>query len=157
MTEAGQIEASGHFNGRRHLLALRVYWEDTDAGGIVYYANYLKFAERGRTEMLRRAGIAQVGLMARDGLKFTVRNCDVAYLSPALLDDQIVVESVVRSVGGASVAMDQTVGRDGQDLARLRLRLACVGHHGRPLRMPPDLRRLFMSLLVSAGDQSNGE
>ena len=83
---------------------------------------------------------------------FTVRNCDIDYLNPARLDDQIVVESVVRSVGGATVHMDQTVGRDGQDLARCRLRLACVDQTRRPVRMPPDLRRLFMSLLESAGD-----
>ena len=107
--------------------------------------------------MLRLAGIAQAGLMARDGVKFTVRNCDIAFLSPALLDDRIVVESVVRALGGATVHMDQTVGRDGQDLARCRLRLACVGHTGRPVRMPPDLRRLFMSLLQTAGEWSNGE
>jgi len=157
MTEPSESEASGRFDGGRHLLSMRVYWEDTDAGGIVYYAYYLRYAERGRTEMLRHAGIGQAALMAQDGVMFTVRNCDVAYLNPARLDDRIVVESVVRSVGGATVEMDQTIARDGQDLAHCRLRLACVGNNGRPARMPPDLRRLFMSLLESAGDQTHGE
>jgi len=157
MTEPNGSDAAGRFEGRRHRLPLRVYWEDTDAGGIVYYANYLRYAERGRTEMLRHAGVGQAALMAHDGVMFTVRNCDIAYLDPARLDDRIVVESVVRSVGGASVGMDQTIARDGLDLARCRLRLACVGRTGRPARMPPDLRRLFMSLLESAGDQTHGE
>ncbi len=102
-----------------HVFPLRVYYEDTDSGGVVYYANYLKFAERARTELLRRYGIDHGALMERDGIVFAVRSCDIEYLKPARLDDMLEVHSGNLRLGGASLRMDQTVMRGGDILVRL--------------------------------------
>lgn len=144
----GATAARGYFRGNTHILPLRVYYEDTDSAGIVYYANYLKFAERGRTEMLRCRGVDHNRLMAESGLAFAVRHCVVDYISPARLDDLIEVCSAMTEVGGASATGRQIVQRDGVVLARLEIRLACVGRDGRPGRMPPPVRALLAGLAV---------
>lgn len=126
-----------------HVLPVRVYYEDTDAAGIVYYANYLKFAERARTEMLRGAGLDHPQLWAGDGIGFVVRQCLIDYLAPARLDDRLLVHTGIESVAGASLAMAQVVRRDGADLARMRVRLACVDRDGRAARLPPRVRAAF--------------
>lgn len=118
---------------------LRVYYEDTDAAGIVYYANYLKFIERARTEALLSAGFRQTDLRDRHGLVFAVREVTVTYLSPARLEDQLVVRTTTRLPRGARLEMDQEVWRDDTCLVRARVMLACLGPNGRPARMPADL------------------
>ncbi len=115
----------------RHLYALRVYYEDTDAGGVVYHAGYLRFAERARTEALRAMGIPHAQMTERFGLMFVVRRVEVDYLRAARLDDSLVVETVALEVGGASVLLRQDVRRQevpGMDglCAALTVRLACV-------------------------------
>jgi acyl-CoA thioester hydrolase len=122
-----------------HVLPIRVYYEDTDAGGVVYHANYLRFAERGRTEMLRGAGIDQIELLERDGLAFIVRRCAVDFLKPARLDDRLEVHTRVLTAKGARVEAEQVVKRQGDDIARLSLEIACVDRQGRPQRLPPRL------------------
>jgi acyl-CoA thioester hydrolase len=119
---------------------MRVYYEDTDAGGIVYYANYLKFAERARTEMMRLSGVPHAEMVARDGVMFAVRRCEVDYLRAARLDDLIEVESRLLAVGGASIELLQVVRRDGDDLVRIRIRLACIDARGRAARLPISVR-----------------
>ena len=96
---------------------LRVYYEDTDAGGIVYYANYLKFIERARTEALLAAGMRQTGLRARLGIVFAVREVTVSYLAPARLEDELVVRTRIAPPGRARLDMEQEVWR-GRDLPR---------------------------------------
>lgn len=130
-----------------HRHALRVYYEDTDAGGIVYYANYLKFAERARTEMMRQAGVPHAEMVARDGVMFAVRRCEVDYLGSARLDDLLDIETRLLKVGGASLEAEQIIRRDGDDLARLRIRLACIDRDGRPARLPAAVR----AALAAAG------
>jgi acyl-CoA thioester hydrolase len=124
---------------KAHVFPLRVYYEDTDAGGIVYYANYLRFAERARTEYLRSVGTDHQTLAAEDGIAFTVRQCSVDYMQPAYLDDVLTVHTRFLKVGGASLRAEQIVKRDTDDLARLLIRLACVGNDGKPKRMPKSL------------------
>lgn len=119
-----------------HVFPLRVYYEDTDAGGVVYHANYLRFAERARTEMLRGAGIEQTEMLARDGLAFIVRRCAVDFLKPARLDDALEVHTRVLTARGARVEAEQVVKRRGDDLARLTLEIACIDRQGRPQRLP---------------------
>ena len=131
---------SGQIEGGQHVLQLRVNYEDTDAGGIVYYANYLKFAERGRTEMLRAAGIDHRGLARDHGLAFVVRGCCLDCRRPARLDDLIEVRSRLIELGGASMTAEQVIGRDGLELARLEVRLACMDERGHAARMPAPLR-----------------
>ncbi len=125
----------------RHTYTLRVYYEDTDAGGVVYYANYLRFAERARTEALRELGIPHAALVAQYGLMFVVRRIKVDYLRPARLDASLTVVTEPLAVGGASVLLRQEV-RDGAlPCAVLEVQLACVPPNGdKPARLPPPWR-----------------
>lgn len=126
-----------------HTLALRVYYEDTDFGGVVYYANYLKFIERGRTEALRALGVDQRALKAA-GLVFVVRRLAADYLSPARFDDVLEVRTVIGRVRGASIDAAQEVLRDGVALFRAEVQVACMGADGRPRRLPADVRARLM-------------
>jgi acyl-CoA thioester hydrolase len=121
---------------------LRVYYEDTDAGGVVYHATYLRYAERARTEALRDAGIAHAELVAQHNLMFMVHRAEIDYVRPARLDDTLTVETETMDVGGATVLLRQTVrGPDGL-CATLRIKLACVRIGGnRPARIPPAWRQ----------------
>lgn len=128
-----------------HVFPLRVYYEDTDAAGIVYYANYLKFAERARTEMLRSRGFDHRRLDARDGVVFAVRACSADYLLPARLDDALEVHTRVTHIGGATLEADQDIKREDAVLTRLKVRLACINQAGRPVRIPAAIRAAFHS------------
>ena len=128
-----------------HRTTVRVYYEDTDASGIVYHTAYLRFAERGRTEMLRACGFDHRTLRRREGGGFVVRSVAVEFLRAARLDDELAVETRVREVRGASLVMAQAVTRDGQDLALMTVRLAFLGERGRAMRLPASLARMFHS------------
>ncbi len=127
-----------------HRLPVRVYYEDTDAGGIVFYGNYLKFAERARTELLRTFGIENSNVSARDGTAFVVRTCKIDYLRPAHLDDQLTVETRVLEIGGASMTLSQNVLRDDETLTEMEVRLVCMhiegDTKGKATRIPADVR-----------------
>lgn len=125
-----------------HVHRVRVYYEDTDAGGIVYHARYLAFAERARTEMLRAAGVPHAELLRDHGLFFVVRRVEVEYLRPAILDDELVVRSEARAVGAATAELRQDVACGGRAVATLAVRLACVRRSdGRPARIPERWRQ----------------
>jgi len=121
-------------------MPLRVFYEDTDAAGIVYYANYLKFVERGRTEMMRELGFAHSGIIAESGVVFTVRRLTADSRQPARLDDLLSIETPVVEIAGATLLLDQRVCRDGAVLVALDVLVACIGQDGRPRRVPPALR-----------------
>jgi acyl-CoA thioester hydrolase len=123
-----------------HTYHLRVYFEDTDAGGMVYYANYLKFAERARTEMMREAGVAHAEMIARDGLMLVVRRCTADYLKSARLDDELAIETRVVDIGGASVELDQRIRRGTELLVTLKVLIACINTAGRAARLPDYMR-----------------
>ncbi len=117
--------------------SIRVYWEDTDAGGVVYYANYLRFFERARTEWLRTLGVAQQRLREDDGVIFIVSDCTVRYLRPARLDDRLEVTVAVRECGRASLALAQQAWRGDTLLAEGAVRVGCVDAGTfRPRRIP---------------------
>ncbi len=147
MTATGPIPESGRIEGGIHRLPVRVYYEDTDAGGIVYHANHLKFAERARTEMLRCLALDHGTLRRRFGLAFAVRRCVVDYRAPARLDDSLVIETRLVRQGGASLDLDQRVTRAGGLLVRLELRLALVSAEMRAARLPAELRRALSPLV----------
>lgn len=136
-----------------HRYALRVYYEDTDAGGIVYYANYLRFIERARTEALRALGIPHAELVERFARMFVVRRVEMDYLHPAKLDDPLVVTTAAEDIGGASLILRQTVlAANEMPLAVARVRLACVSAGGaRPTRIPPRWRTTLQSLIPATG------
>ena len=124
-----------------HIHPIRVYFEDTDAGGMVYYANYLKFAERARTEMLRSAGISHAEMVAQDGLMLVVKRCVAEYHRSARLDDELSVETRVSAVAGASILLDQAVRRGSETLVEITVTIACVTKEGRATRLPERLRQ----------------
>jgi acyl-CoA thioester hydrolase len=135
------MNAGGELKGKTHVLPVRVYYEDTDAGGIVYHANYLRFAERGRTEMLRAVGIHQNALRAETGLAFAVYKGDVHYMKPAKLDDVLLVETELKELTGASMRVRQTIRRDdGEDLVQFNAQVVCLTADGRAARLPNSLR-----------------
>ena len=134
-----------------HRFVTRVYYEDTDAAGIVYYANYLKFAERARTEILREAGIVQRTMAEELGIAFAVRSVNVEYLLPARLDEALVVETTILDVGGATADGIQIVRRveDGAELAQVAVKLACLKlAGGRPVRIPDSVRAALSRHIV---------
>ncbi|WP_308915671.1 tol-pal system-associated acyl-CoA thioesterase [Jannaschia sp. LMIT008] len=124
-----------------HRWPLRVYYEDVDLAGIVYYANYLRFVERARSEMIREVGIDQAA-MRRDGSVFAVRRVEADYLRPARYDDELVVETALADVMGARFMLDQTVLRDGERLFAARVQIVCIGLDGRPRRLPDAITRM---------------
>lgn len=124
-----------------HSLPVRVYYEDTDAGGIVFYANYLKFAERGRTEFLRAAGYEQRDLKEREGVLFVVRRIEVEYHKFAVLDDMLTVVTEAAAVRNSSFAMKQSILRDNVLLCEMIVTLVCVNSSGRPVRVPAHLKQ----------------
>lgn len=121
---------------------IRVYWEDTDAGGIVFYANYLRFFERARTEWLRSLGIGQHGLRERTGGIFVVGETNVRYLQPARLDDELLVSARIETAGRASIVLAQQARRaaDGALLCEGTIRIGWVDAATlKPARMPANL------------------
>ncbi|MCA3443621.1 MAG: tol-pal system-associated acyl-CoA thioesterase [Rhodobacter sp.] len=124
-----------------HSLSLRVYYEDTDLAGIVYYANYLKFIERGRSEWVRALGIDQGALRRDAGIVFAVRHLEADYLRPAVFDDWLTVTTSVLPVTGMRIVLDQAVLRDGVILLSARVTLVPMGADGRAARLPAELRQ----------------
>lgn len=125
--------------GGEFSLPLRVYIEDTDAGGIVYYVNYLKYMERARTEFMRSLGFDRSSLFSAERL-FVVRDIALVYRAPARLDDELAASVSVTGVGGASLALHQTVRRGDELLVSADVTIACVGREDlRPRRMPGDM------------------
>ena len=122
-----------------HRLSLRVYYEDTDLAGIVYYANYLRFIERARTEWARERGIDQRRLREEEGLVFAVRRVEADYLRPARFDDLLEVRTAVAEAGGARIALAQEVWRGDEQLFAARVVLVAMDGAGRPRRIPAGL------------------
>jgi len=126
----------GGFVGTEHHFALTVYFEDTDTAGVVYYANYLKFMERARSDMIRAVGIDQREVLEGGGGAYYVAHADIRYARPARLGDELVVLSSVEQVRAASVQIHQRVMRDGELLTDARVTAAFLDANGRPQRQP---------------------
>lgn len=130
-----------------HHHPLRVYYEDTDLAGIVYYANYLKFIERGRSEWVRSLGIDQVRLRKDHGIVFAVRRVEADYLRPAKFDDELVVVTEAQAVTGARIMLDQVVMRGEERLFAAIVTLVCLTEGGTAARMPGDIRLMLAPTL----------
>ncbi len=129
-----------------HRLPLRVYYEDTDAGGIVYHAQYLCFAERARTEFLRSLGTDHTQLLAEHGGVFAVRRAMVEFHRPARLDDLLIVETRVTKATGARLLLRQNIKKNDQLIVSIDIELAFISPDLRPLRLPADLIAGFVDL-----------
>lgn len=145
----GDCFVSGTAKTSRHRkynkFPVRVYYADTDTAGVVYYANYLRFAECGRTELLRELGIEHRKLLRDDNLLFVVKSVKIEYQASAKLDDLLEVRTWVSSIGGASFEMKQDICRDGDVLASAAVGIVTVTPKGRVIRMPDHLRKALES------------
>lgn len=152
--------AAGHIEGSRHVFPIRVYYEDTDAAGIVYFANYLKFAERGRTEFLRHAGIDHTVLRQEQGLFLAVHRAEIDYFRPARLDDVLAVHTQLTELTHVKIEALQTIHRGSEEMARVLTRVVCLRTDGRPGRMPKDIRDRFLPYvrpLAGAGAETEAD
>ena len=148
MSSAAPI--SGDIVDGVHTISMRVYYEDTDTAGIVYYANYLRFIERARTEILRLCGIDQHSLMtapADERISFAVTRCEIDYVAPAHLDDVITVKTRTTRMRGASIHMVQEIWRDDQLLINALVKVACLNSQSLPTRLPKNFVQRARELL----------
>ncbi|MEO3415559.1 tol-pal system-associated acyl-CoA thioesterase [Roseovarius sp. CAU 1744] len=125
-----------------HHFPIRVYYEDTDMGGIVYYANYLKFIERARSDWVREIGIDQ-NAMRDDGIVFAVRRVEADYVAPARFDDALIVETTTQAVTGARLVLDQKVTRGEELLFQAVVTVVCINEAGQPARLPANIRLML--------------
>lgn len=133
---------AGEIVDGEHRFGLRVYFEDTDTAHMVYHANFLKFMERARTEILRLCGVEQFNLLSAEAderMGFAVRRCEIDFLSPARLDQKLEVRTALVDMGAAYVDFRQRVLRDLDVLADALIRVACLGATGRPRRIPREM------------------
>lgn len=144
---AGRIIRDG--DGQRHVLPVRVYFEDTDAGGVVYHASYVRFAERGRTDFLRLLGTDARrmidGSQSREPAAFVVRRMNMDFLRPARMDDLLEVETRVKELGGASVTLNQVITRQGARVFEAEVTVVLVSMSGKPLRLSDAVRGAFLA------------
>ena len=148
MTGAAPAPASGRFDGSEHLFPLRVYFEDTDLSGVVYHANYLRYMERARSDMLALAGIDQRAAFDAGGVAYAIADLHIRYLAPARLGDALLVTSRVTAASPARVVIHQTVSRDAAMLARATVTAALVAKDGRPRRQPAAWLDIYRPLIV---------
>lgn len=140
-----------------HWLPVRVFFEDTDAGGIVYHANYLKFMERARSDFARLIGIDQNAMMEGDDpLGFVVKRIDIDYARPARLDDALVVETRLKVLKGASMESLQIVRRGDEIMTQATVRIACLDRNGRARRFPDAVRHAFAPFEIQERPDSPG-
>jgi acyl-CoA thioester hydrolase len=139
----------GRLVGRTHHFPVRVYFADTDAGGMVYHATYLDFAERARTELMRIVGFDHVELRKREGILIGVRAVELDYLRPALLDDLLEIRTSLEELGGASMRLRQDVWRGEVEIARISVRLAFIGSDGKPARIPREMQSAIQEIVTA--------
>ncbi|MEM6587711.1 MAG: tol-pal system-associated acyl-CoA thioesterase [Pseudomonadota bacterium] len=125
-----------------HLFSVRVYYEDTDMGGIVYHANFLKFIERARSDWVAQMGIDQLAMRDEGGIVFAVRQVNAEFLKPARYGEDLVVRTGLASVSGARMVMEQVVFRQDERLFSAEVTAVCMTLEGRPTRLPDVIRRL---------------
>lgn len=133
-----------------HSTNVRIYYEDTDTGGVVYYANYMKFAERARTELLRNAGFEQAALFDDENIGFVVRKCDMEFLRPARLDDLLTIDTKIVDITRVRVLMEQTIKRGEEVLVTLNVMLAVVNKNMQPTRLPETIREAMLHSSTNA-------
>ena len=145
-------------DGQRHVLPVRVYFEDTDAGGVVYHASFVRYAERGRTDFLRLLGADARRLIdgsdSREPAAFVVRRMTFDFARPGRMDDLLEVVTRVKELGGASVTLEQTIMRDGVRLVTADVVVVLISISGRPLRLSDAVRKAFESHAESAKSSS---
>lgn len=144
------LPTAGRFDGREHVLPIRIYYEDTDFSGVVYHANYLRYFERGRSDFLRLAGISHTALLENDPpLAFAVNRISLEFRRPARIDDALAVHTVYDRIEGPRILISQILRKGDSELARAAVEACCIGLDGRPKRPPALLLQKLQGFLVS--------
>ncbi len=144
---------AGRFDGRDHLLPVRVYYEDTDFTGVVYHANYVRYFERGRSDFLRLAGIGHAELLEADPpLAFVVAEMKLTFVKPARIDDALLVRTNYDAVKGVRLLISQTIERNGEVLCRAEVTAVCIHLDGRPRRPTSALVAAVRPWLAPVGE-----
>lgn len=132
----------------KHSIDIRIYYEDTDAGGVVYHSNYLNFAERGRTEFLRSLGHQNSELEKEQGILFVVRHTEIDYHKPAFLDDALCLETAIESLKNTSFIMHQAVKRGEELIADMKVAIVCVDTNTlKPVGLPDSIKDEFKQFI----------
>lgn len=139
-------DPAGWFEGAEHVLPVRIYYEDTDAGGVIYHTNYLKYFERARTEVLRHFGILQARLWKEAGAGFALRRAAIEFVAPGHLDDHLEVRSRVTGHGAATIGFAHRALRSGTVIATAEVLVVYISTSGRPQRLPAEMRDLLAGL-----------
>jgi len=143
-----EVKGFGRFDGKIHLLPIRIYYEDTDLSGIVYHANYLRFMERGRSEFFRCAGISRLAAHhEEEGWAWTLRKAEIEYLRPARVDDLIEVRTAAVSLTGVRMVADQRIYCGDRLLTRGSVEACIIALSGRPRRIPAEMREKLAPLV----------
>jgi acyl-CoA thioester hydrolase len=131
------VPSAGRFEGRVHILPVRIYYEDTDFTGLVYHANYVRYCERGRSDFLRLAGVHHSALLeGEEPLGFAVNKLNLEFVKAARIDDALVVKSMFETIKGPRIFITQEIERDGETLVRAEVQVCCISLTGRPKRPP---------------------
>lgn len=150
ITTSADLWATGFWDEQNAFyLPVRVYYEDTDAGGIVYHSIYLNYAERARTEFVRALEIHQQAILSERGLAFAVRRCNAEFCRPARLDDRLLVRTRLSELRGASLTFEQTILRGDEILVEYTVQIACITTQGKAVRFPSDLRESLLKGLAA--------
>jgi acyl-CoA thioester hydrolase len=143
-----KAQGLGHFDGKAHILPLRVYYEDTDLSGVIYHANYLRYMERGRTEFFRLAGVTRMAdLESAEPSAWAIRNVELAFHRPARVDDALTVHTILTAISGARLAARQRIYANNTLLTDGRIEACIVTLTGKPRRIPKEIRDLLMPFL----------
>jgi len=144
---------AGRFEGRAHLLPVRVYYEDTDFTGVVYHANYVRYFERGRSDFLRSVGIGHAQLLEGEApMAFVIAELTLSFVKPARIDDALTVRTLYDTVKGPRLTISQSIERDGQLLCRAEVTAVCIHLDGRPRRPTRALVEAVTPRLAPAGE-----
>jgi acyl-CoA thioester hydrolase len=146
------VKGLGHFEGKSHVLPLRVYYEDTDLSGVVYHANYLRYMERGRTEFFRSVGITKIeGLEQEEPTAWAIRNAAIEFLRPGRMDDTLMVHTMLTGLSGARLLARQRIYTNEILLTDGRIEACIITLTGKPRRIPQELRDLLTPFLYESG------
>jgi len=150
MTEVqASTQPFGRFEGKTHILPVRIYYEDTDLSGVVYHANYLRYMERGRSEYFRAAGITRLAMLEEaEPTAWTLRKAALEYFKPARVDDLVEVHTVCTAITGARMTADQKIYAQGGLLTRGQIEACIITLSGRPRRIPLEMRQILEPLVV---------
>lgn len=149
ITPTDAIPDSGKLEGYEHVMLMRVYYADTDAAGVMYHANYLRFAERARCEMMRCLGFPLPQVLKDYGIVFAIRQCTIDFIKPAWLDDALEVRTRMVDIGASRMDVEHIMTCGEDEIARIKITAVAINHDAKAVRMPDEMRRRLGEFVMS--------